>query len=80
MQPSETGRERANAAGFAWQGDDVFGRIAHRYDRLCDLGFDGRIQQVLARDARCRAHSQRSGPRVARKRDSEAMLPSQNAR
>lgn len=37
MQPSETGRERPNAAGFAWQGDDVFGRIAHRYDRLCDL-------------------------------------------
>jgi demethylmenaquinone methyltransferase/2-methoxy-6-polyprenyl-1,4-benzoquinol methylase len=26
----------ANAAEFAWQEDDVFGRIATRYDRLCD--------------------------------------------
>jgi ubiquinone/menaquinone biosynthesis methyltransferase len=25
-----------NAADFAWQKDDVFGRIASRYDRLCD--------------------------------------------
>ncbi len=25
-----------NAAGFAWQTDDVFGRIAARYDMLCD--------------------------------------------
>ena len=31
-----------NAADFAWQQDDVFGRIATRYDLLCDvfsLGF-----------------------------------------
>ena len=27
----------ANAAEFAWQHDDVFGRIASRYDLLCDL-------------------------------------------
>ncbi len=26
-----------NAAEFAWQKDDVFGRIAERYDLLCDL-------------------------------------------
>jgi demethylmenaquinone methyltransferase / 2-methoxy-6-polyprenyl-1,4-benzoquinol methylase len=26
-----------NAAEFAWQSDDVFGRIASRYDRLCDV-------------------------------------------
>jgi hypothetical protein len=26
-----------NAAEFARQRDDVFGRIASRYDRLCDL-------------------------------------------
>jgi ubiquinone/menaquinone biosynthesis methyltransferase len=26
----------ANAAEFAWQEDDVFGRIATRYDKLCD--------------------------------------------
>lgn len=27
---------RPNAADFAWQEDDVFGRIASRYDKLCD--------------------------------------------
>lgn len=26
-----------NAAEFAWQNDDVFGRIASRYDTLCDV-------------------------------------------
>lgn len=26
-----------NAAEFTWQKDDVFGRIASRYDRLCDV-------------------------------------------
>lgn len=26
-----------NAAEFAWQSDDVFGRIASRYDTLCDV-------------------------------------------
>ena len=26
-----------NAAGFVWQYDDVFGRIAARYDVLCDV-------------------------------------------
>jgi ubiquinone/menaquinone biosynthesis methyltransferase len=28
---------RSNAAEFAWQRDDVFGRIASRYDLLCDV-------------------------------------------
>ncbi|HEX5685659.1 MAG TPA: ubiquinone/menaquinone biosynthesis methyltransferase [Ideonella sp.] len=28
---------RKNAAEFAWQRDDVFGRIASRYDVLCDV-------------------------------------------
>jgi hypothetical protein len=26
-----------NAADFAWQHDDIFGRIATRYDLLCDV-------------------------------------------
>lgn len=26
-----------NAAEFKWQADDIFGRIATRYDRLCDV-------------------------------------------
>ena len=26
-----------NAAEFAWRHDDVFGRIAGRYDLLCDV-------------------------------------------
>ena len=26
-----------NAAEFEWQADDIFGRIATRYDRLCDV-------------------------------------------
>ncbi len=30
-------RATANAAEFAWQHDDVFGRIASRYDLLCDV-------------------------------------------
>lgn len=28
--------EHENAADFKWQKDDVFGRIASRYDKLCD--------------------------------------------
>lgn len=32
-----TPSHRANAAGFSPEEDDVFGRIADRYDRLCDL-------------------------------------------
>lgn len=35
MTPGETSMHE-NAAEFAWQNDDVFGRIAIRYDRLCD--------------------------------------------
>ncbi|MBI3348824.1 MAG: ubiquinone/menaquinone biosynthesis methyltransferase [Burkholderiales bacterium] len=45
----------SNAAEFAWQKDDVFGRIAGRYDRLCDLFSLGihrrwkrRVAQVIA--------------------------------
>jgi ubiquinone/menaquinone biosynthesis methyltransferase len=46
-----------NAAHFAWQQDDVFGRIATRYDLLCDvfsLGFHRlwkrRVVQLIARE------------------------------
>lgn len=57
MQQPDTERTPANAAAFAWQGDDVFGRIAHRYDRLCDLFSLGihrlwkrRVARVIARE------------------------------
>lgn len=36
MTPGEN-QTRTNAAEFAWQEDDVFGRIASRYDKLCDV-------------------------------------------
>ena len=46
-----------NAAEFYTQQDDVFGRIAHRYDLLCDLFSLGihrlwkrRVAQVIARE------------------------------
>src|SRR5215831_11317032 len=46
-----------NAAHFAWQQDDVFGRIATRYDLLCDVfsfGFHRlwkrRVVQLIARE------------------------------
>jgi demethylmenaquinone methyltransferase / 2-methoxy-6-polyprenyl-1,4-benzoquinol methylase len=58
MQPPETEPAPGNAAEFAWQRDDVFGRIAHRYDRLCDLFSLGihrlwkrRVAQVIARES-----------------------------
>jgi demethylmenaquinone methyltransferase / 2-methoxy-6-polyprenyl-1,4-benzoquinol methylase len=35
MTKSET-PTNSNAAEFSWQKDDVFGRIASRYDKLCD--------------------------------------------
>ena len=34
---SSSPEEAANAAQFAWKTDDVFGRIASRYDLLCDV-------------------------------------------
>ena len=34
---SLAGQAAANAAQFAWKTDDVFGRIAGRYDFLCDV-------------------------------------------
>jgi demethylmenaquinone methyltransferase / 2-methoxy-6-polyprenyl-1,4-benzoquinol methylase len=47
-----------NAAEFYTQQDDVFGRIAHRYDLLCDLFSLGihrlwkqRVAQVIAKEA-----------------------------
>lgn len=50
--------ERRNAAEFAWQRDDVFGRIAGRYDRLCDLFSLGihrlwkrRVAHTIARES-----------------------------
>jgi ubiquinone/menaquinone biosynthesis C-methylase UbiE len=36
-RPTEKQPGHGNAAEFAWQQDDVFGRIAARYDRLCDV-------------------------------------------
>lgn len=57
MPQRDTDPTRANAAAFTWQGDDVFGRIAHRYDRLCDLFSLGihrlwkrRVARVIARE------------------------------
>lgn len=57
MKPSDIDTDAANAAEFAWQQDDVFGRIAHRYDRLCDLFSLGihrlwkrRVARVIARE------------------------------
>jgi hypothetical protein len=34
---SSLGTSPDNAAEFTWQHDDVFGRIASRYDLLCDV-------------------------------------------
>ena len=46
-----------NAAEFSWQTDDVFGRIAARYDLLCDVFSFGihrmwkrRVAQIIATD------------------------------
>lgn len=46
-----------NAAAFAWEKDDVFGRIASRYDLLCDLFSFGihriwkrRVAQTIANE------------------------------
>jgi demethylmenaquinone methyltransferase / 2-methoxy-6-polyprenyl-1,4-benzoquinol methylase len=36
MTPGDSCAQQ-NAAEFAWQNDDVFGRIASRYDTLCDV-------------------------------------------
>jgi len=36
-QENQALTESPNAAAFAWQSDDVFGRIASRYDLLCDV-------------------------------------------
>ena len=40
--------ESANAARFAAQRDDVFGRIANRYDVLCDV-FGMRLHRMWKR-------------------------------
>ena len=47
-----------NAAEFAWQSDDVFGRIASRYDLLCDVFSFGihrlwkrRVARVIAAES-----------------------------
>ncbi len=37
MRPLGDPTDLPNAAGFAWSQDDVFGRIADRYDFLCDV-------------------------------------------
>ncbi|MFG6431603.1 ubiquinone/menaquinone biosynthesis methyltransferase [Roseateles sp. LYH14W] len=57
MKPDNVSSWEVNAAEFAWQADDVFGRIAGRYDRLCDLFSLGihrlwkrRVAQAIARE------------------------------
>lgn len=57
MKPDSARPSEANAAEFTWQTDDVFGRIAGRYDRLCDLFSLGihrlwkrRVAQAIARE------------------------------
>jgi demethylmenaquinone methyltransferase / 2-methoxy-6-polyprenyl-1,4-benzoquinol methylase len=57
MKADSARPSQANAAEFAWQTDDVFGRIAGRYDRLCDLFSLGihrlwkrRVAQAIARE------------------------------
>ena len=47
-----------NAAEFAWQQDDVFGRIASRYDLLCDL-FSFGIHRLWKRRVARRIASER---------------------
>ena len=37
LDPARTTDTDSNAAHFAWRNDDVFGRIAARYDVLCDV-------------------------------------------
>lgn len=58
MKPDSTPSSEVNAAEFVWQTDDVFGRIAGRYDRLCDLFSLGihrmwkrRVAQAIARES-----------------------------
>ena len=55
--PAETSTHSANAADFHTQVDDVFGRIASRYDLLCDLFSFGihrlwkrRVAALIARE------------------------------
>ena len=57
MSPTKTEDVGRNAAAFAWQRDDVFGRVADRYDLLCDLFSLGvhrlwkrRVAHVIARE------------------------------
>lgn len=57
MPQRETDPSPGNAAEFAWQRDDVFGRIAERYDRLCDLFSLGihrlwkrRVAEIIVRE------------------------------
>jgi len=47
-----------NAADFAWQHDDVFGRIASRYDLLCDV-FSFGIHRLWKRRVARRIASER---------------------
>ncbi|MFG6412487.1 ubiquinone/menaquinone biosynthesis methyltransferase [Roseateles sp. DC23W] len=57
MQQRDTELAAGNAAEFAWQRDDVFGRIAGRYDWLCDLfslgihrAWKRRVARVIAQE------------------------------
>ena len=53
MMTSKDDADSANAARFAWQDDDVFGRIAARYDVLCDVFSLGLHRVWKRRVARC---------------------------
>lgn len=51
-----SGSGKENAAAFTWQKDDVFGRIAGRYDVLCDVfsfGIHRLWKQRMARRIAC---------------------------
>ena len=50
--------KQENAAEFAWQSDDIFGRIASRYDRLCDT-FSFGIHRIWKRTVARRISSER---------------------
>lgn len=55
-KPLAQDHSSANAAEFVWQSDDVFGRIASRYDLLCDVFSFGIHRLWKRRVARVIAH------------------------
>ena len=53
LMPASEKPTNPNAADFAWQHDDVFGRIASRYDKLCDAFSFGIHRLWKRRVAQC---------------------------